>query len=492
METSLHLECRQRDVSDGLRSTWKLLVGVSLPLERRRIYILNSANELSQMNAETIEMFLLTRFQRVYWRSIAVAKRLENTVLLHSGINRVAQQECRLLLRGHFGTFLLTWFQRFCGRLSQLQRNVHNCGDVLLHCAFGFVRLRRNSLFQRVGSIVSPARFSSACARSPGKFHVDVILKISHPRDHSALRRRKGSGGGGKGRREYELLHLKVSEELYSKFEEFLVSFFFFFFHFFIFFIFSFFFIFFIFFIFLILSFFIFSLFQFFHFLHFSSFFFSLSFSFLGCSKSVFFFALIASRFLVPFLFFFLKKHIFWGRLGRYLLETSFPFFLLSIYICILLLFKKLSSFFSFSIIFFHFLSFSFIFFHFLPFSFMLFHFLSFSFIFFHFLSFSFIFFHFLSFSFMFFHFLSFSFIFFFFVGCSKSVFFFWHQISGCTPLGPLFLFFPPFFQQLFCLFSCFFSFSPFFHFLFSFFPKKKCLLFFFLVFLSNIFYCWH
>ena len=151
----------------------------------------------------------------------------------------------------------------------------------------------------------------------------------------------------------------------------------------------------------------------------------------------------------------------------------------------------------------------SFIFFHFLSLSF---HFHSFSFIFFHFHSFSFIFFHFLSFS------LSllgaqnliflgpqfrydFSWQFF----CEKSIF---GPISGGKKtLWALFsFFFLLFFSPVFCLFSCFlyFHFFSFFvHFFifsffhvfnvssFSFFQKKKFLLFFFLVLLSNIFYCW-
>ena len=145
----------------------------------------------------------------------------------------------------------------------------------------------------------------------------------------------------------------------------------------------------------------------------------------------------------------------------------------------------------SFSFIFLHFPSFS-------SFSFIFLHFPSFSFIFLHFPSFSFIFyscsvrvlfmfFLFLSFSFIFFHFLSLSFIFFFFVfvGCSKSDFFgppllceksTFGPISGCTPLGPLFLFFHtfsvPFFFFVFFLAFLFFSFFSFFvHlFIFSFF----------------------
>ena len=134
-------------------------------------------------------------------------------------------------------------------------------------------------------------------------------------------------------------------------------------------------------------------------------------------------------------------------------------------------------------------------------------------------------FFHFLSFSFIFFDFsFSFSFIFFVFVGCSKSDFFLGlnfvtisldnsfvkNQFLGPSrvvhPFGPSFPFFPTFFfSRFFCLFSCFFFFQflsffvhffifwflNVFHFLFSFFPKKKFLLFFFLVFLSNILYCW-
>ena len=150
-------------------------------------------------------------------------------------------------------------------------------------------------------------------------------------------------------------------------------------------------------------------------------------------------------------------------------------------------------------------------------------HFPSFSFIFFHVPSCSFMFLHVPSCSFMFFHVPSCSFIFFFvFLGCSKSEFF-WdlnfvtisldnshvkNQFLGPSrryppptlPLGNLFFFFLLFFFR-FCLslfvafyffiFSHFCSFLHFFnvfHFLFSFWPTKKFLLFFFLVFLSNIF----
>ena len=150
----------------------------------------------------------------------------------------------------------------------------------------------------------------------------------------------------------------------------------------------------------------------------------------------------------------------------------------------------------------------------------MFFHVLSFSFFFFLF----FLFFHVLSFSFIFFHFLSFSFIFFhllflcwvlkiwFFLGpnfvaisldssyVKNSIF---GPVSGGTPLGPLFLFFLPFFSPVFVFLAFYFSFSHFlfissffvfyvFHFFFHFFWKKKFLLFFFLAFLSNMLYCWH
>ena len=67
--------------------------------------------------------------------------------------------------------------------------------------------------------------------------------------------------------------------------------------------------------------------------------------------------------------------------------------------------------------------------------------------------------------------------------------------------MGPLFLFFLLFSRFLFFLafyifshflfISSFFDFLNVFHFLFSFFPKEKFLLFFFLVFLSHIFHCW-
>ena len=165
---------------------------------------------------------------------------------------------------------------------------------------------------------------------------------------------------------------------------------------------------------------------------------------------------------------------------------------------------ESMFSFFSlFSIIFLHFLSFSFIFIHL-----------------------SFIFFHFLSFSFIFFHFLSFSFIFSFSMPllCAQNLIFLGLNFvtisldssyvknqylgpssGGRYPLGPLFLFFLVFFFSRFLsvfllfIFSFFLIFCSFlhflifnvFHFLFSFFPKKKFVLVFFLVFLSNIFYCW-
>ena len=80
-------------------------------------------------------------------------------------------------------------------------------------------------------------------------------------------------------------------------------------------------------------------------------------------------------------------------------------------------------------------------------------------------------------------------------VGCSKSDFFlslnFWAHL-GWYPFGPSFPF--PFFVfflachffifYIFCSFLHFFDFLMFFHFLFFIFPKKKFLLFFFLVFL--------
>ena len=67
----------------------------------------------------------------------------------------------------------------------------------------------------------------------------------------------------------------------------------------------------------------------------------------------------------------------------------------------------------------------------------------------------------------------------------------------NCTPLGPLFLFFSRFFFVFFLLFIFHFShflfissfFDFFMFFILSFFLKKKFLLFFFLVFLSNIFF---
>ena len=73
--------------------------------------------------------------------------------------------------------------------------------------------------------------------------------------------------------------------------------------------------------------------------------------------------------------------------------------------------------------------------------------------------------------------------------------------VSGGTPLGTLSLFpllFSPLFFSFFLLFLFFhffpffvyFRFLMFFIYFFHFFPKKKFLLFFFLVFLSNMFYC--
>ena len=122
------------------------------------------------------------------------------------------------------------------------------------------------------------------------------------------------------------------------------------------------------------------------------------------------------------------------------------------------------------------------------------------------------------SFSFIFFHFLSF-----FLSSLGAQNLFFWgfnfvtisldssyvkNQLLGpsrVVPLWALFSFFSyfvflPFFCLFFLLFFYFFSFFVhffifdflmFFIFFFSFFPKKKFLLLFFLVFLSNIFYCW-
>ena len=123
----------------------------------------------------------------------------------------------------------------------------------------------------------------------------------------------------------------------------------------------------------------------------------------------------------------------------------------------------------------------------------------------------------------MFFHVLSFSFIFFVSVGFSKSDFFLGlnfvtisldnsyvkNQFLGPSRVVPLWALLSFFllllFSPVFCLFSCFlyfhffYIFCSFLHFLnffcfsFSFFifPKKKVVLFFFLVFLSNIFSCW-
>ena len=87
---------------------------------------------------------------------------------------------------------------------------------------------------------------------------------------------------------------------------------------------------------------------------------------------------------------------------------------------------------------------------------------------------------------------------------CEKSIF---GPISGGkkNPLGPSFPFFSYFFVLPFFVFILvfffFFLFSGSFlhflfffnvlHFLFSFIPKKKFVLFFFLVFLSIFFYCW-
>ena len=126
------------------------------------------------------------------------------------------------------------------------------------------------------------------------------------------------------------------------------------------------------------------------------------------------------------------------------------------------------------------------------------------------------IFFHFLSFSFIFFHFLCLCWVLkigFFsglnFVTISLNSSYVKNRFLGPSrvlkhPFGPSFPFFPTFFSPVFCLFSCFlffhfFIFCSFHHFLififflflFSFFPKKKFLLFFFLVLLSNIFNCW-
>ena len=69
---------------------------------------------------------------------------------------------------------------------------------------------------------------------------------------------------------------------------------------------------------------------------------------------------------------------------------------------------------------------------------------------------------------------------------------------SGCTPLGPLFLFFPPFFLPFFFFFffflfffshflfiSSFFDFLNVLHFLFSFFRRKSFFFSFFLYFLQ-------
>ena len=119
--------------------------------------------------------------------------------------------------------------------------------------------------------------------------------------------------------------------------------------------------------------------------------------------------------------------------------------------------------------------------------------------------------FHFLSFSFIFFHFLSFSLL------GGQNLIFFWASISlrfllpvlmknqflgpsrvagisGGTPLGPLF-FFSYFFSHFLSFFMFLCSFLHFFIFLMFFiffFQKKKFVLFFLLVFLSNMFYCWH
>ena len=68
---------------------------------------------------------------------------------------------------------------------------------------------------------------------------------------------------------------------------------------------------------------------------------------------------------------------------------------------------------------------------------------------------------------------------------------------GGRYPFGPSSSFFSTFFFLPFFVFflafyvSNFFGFFSFLHFLFSFFPKKKFLIFFFLVFLSNILFCW-
>ena len=230
-----------------------------------------------------------------------------------------------------------------------------------------------------------------------------------------------------------------------------------------------------------------------------------------------FFFHHFSSFFLFFFIFSFFHFYLF----------SFFHFFLFYHFFIYLIFsffhFLHFLSFFHFSFIFFHFLSFSFIFVHFLSCSFMFFHVLSCSFMFFHVLSCSFMFFHVLSCSFMFFH---VSFMFFHFLclcwGAQNLTFFgpqislrflltvlmwrinFWAHL-GWYSLWALFSFFSYFFSPVFCLSSCFlffifslflfsssfFDFFNVFRFLFSFFPKKKFLLFFFLVFLSNIFYNW-